>query len=355
MFNDQGVSDLGRLVYFITLPSLLFVNILREVRHFKKHTVRAACHTLSPTQTTAPPPPHTTPHHQTNNQPTQVSVERLRVLWKLPAMALLHVSSGYLLAHVLTRAFGIRGIGRKAVTLCLMFGNVGALSIAVINTLCADEPLKSMVGANCNTRGVEYISFYLIAQNILMFTWAEEIVKDHSDEEEEDDDDEEDDGGGGAFPAALPVLQGGAEAGASAAAADGEGAGEEVLGDGDVEEQGNGSAAPVVVRRGGGASQPLAIRRGNSVRFHPEEGGGAYDGTPGAPPGLPTRRGRVGSLDRPPPGTLPPPPSLASSLSGGPGRERLKRFYSQSSILDPEDINSLLSRCARRSIERRGP
>ena len=31
MFNDQGVSDLGRLVYFITLPSLLFVNILREV------------------------------------------------------------------------------------------------------------------------------------------------------------------------------------------------------------------------------------------------------------------------------------------------------------------------------------
>lgn len=32
VFNDQGVSDLGRLVYYITLPSLLFVNILREVR-----------------------------------------------------------------------------------------------------------------------------------------------------------------------------------------------------------------------------------------------------------------------------------------------------------------------------------
>jgi hypothetical protein len=34
---------------------------------------------------------------------------------------------------------------------------------------------------------VEYISFYLIAQNVMMFTWAEEIVKDHSDEEGEED------------------------------------------------------------------------------------------------------------------------------------------------------------------------
>ena len=33
VFNDQGVSDLGRLVYHVTLPSLLFVNILREVSH----------------------------------------------------------------------------------------------------------------------------------------------------------------------------------------------------------------------------------------------------------------------------------------------------------------------------------
>ena len=31
VFNDQGVSDLGRLVYHVTLPALLFVNIISEV------------------------------------------------------------------------------------------------------------------------------------------------------------------------------------------------------------------------------------------------------------------------------------------------------------------------------------
>ena len=73
----------------------------------------------------------------------------------------------------------------------MMFGNVGALSIAVINTLCASEPLRSGVGPMCAVRGVEYISFYLITQNILMFTWAEEIVKNHDDEDMEDEEEEE--------------------------------------------------------------------------------------------------------------------------------------------------------------------
>lgn len=36
-----------------------------------------------------------------------------------------------------------------------MFGNVGSLSIAVIGTLCADEPLVSMVGPTCNVKGRE--------------------------------------------------------------------------------------------------------------------------------------------------------------------------------------------------------
>src|SRR6056297_707150 len=54
VFNDQGVSDLGRLVYHVTLPALLFVNIISEV-----------------------------------------TVARLMVLWKLPVLALVHVCSGF--------------------------------------------------------------------------------------------------------------------------------------------------------------------------------------------------------------------------------------------------------------------
>ncbi len=179
----------------------------------------------------------------TNATNPQVTLERLQVLWKLPAMALIHVTTGFFLARFLTRTLGIRGIGRKAVTLCLMFGNVGALSIAVVNTLCQDEPLKSEVGPLCNTRGVEYISFYLIAQNILMFTWAEEIVKDHSGEEEEDLD-LEGEGEGEEAVDRVAALPSPLQAGESS----------ETLGDGDVEEQ-DGAAAG----RARPASQPQAI------------------------------------------------------------------------------------------------
>ncbi len=81
-------------------------------------------------------------------------------------------------------------------------------------------------------------------------------------------------------------------------------------------------------------------------------GAGGGRGAP-LPPSLSSgRRGRVGSLDHgrlPPPGAAVPvpatPPSLAASFSGGATQGgRLKRFYSQPSILDPEDINSLMSR-----------
>lgn len=44
VFNDQGVSDLGRLVYHVTLPSLLFVNILRQVR---RRSLRQVAHPLA--------------------------------------------------------------------------------------------------------------------------------------------------------------------------------------------------------------------------------------------------------------------------------------------------------------------
>ena len=32
VFNEKGLSDLGRLVYNLSLPSLVFSNILTEVR-----------------------------------------------------------------------------------------------------------------------------------------------------------------------------------------------------------------------------------------------------------------------------------------------------------------------------------
>eukprot|EP00952_Eustigmatos_sp_NYUAD-ZCMA_P010354 42477-Eustigmatos_ZCMA.PRE.1 len=50
--------------------------------------------------------------------------------------------------------FRLKGIEEKAVKLCLMFGNCGALAIALIGTLCGDDPLSSEVGPICNIRGV---------------------------------------------------------------------------------------------------------------------------------------------------------------------------------------------------------
>lgn len=83
----------------------------------------------------------------------QVSVARLLVLWKLPAVAVVHVSCGYLLAKVMNRFLGLKGIEAGAVTLALMFGNVGSLTIAIIGTLCGDDPLASKVGPKCAVKG----------------------------------------------------------------------------------------------------------------------------------------------------------------------------------------------------------
>ena len=279
VFNDQGVSDLGRLVYHVTLPALLFVNIISEV-----------------------------------------TVARLLVLWKLPAMALLHISSGYLLARLLNKVFRIRGIGQKAVTLCLMFGNVGSLSIAIIDTLCTEEPLASEVGPSCALKGVEYISFYLITSNILMFSWAEEIVKDHSDDHDVDSlvdglgeyvDDEEEEEAEDSPAYATPVTIPGAVG---------------------VPTDDPQLPPPLPVRP---SSLSTSRRKGSFVRFH--EGGIEATSMDAAEAGeRPASRGR--SQD----GVLvPAPPS--SDGSGG-GTPRLKRFYSQPQMLDQEDINSILSR-----------
>ncbi|KAM3571679.1 hypothetical protein VYU27_006288 [Nannochloropsis oceanica] len=286
VFNDQGVSDLGRLVYHVTLPALLFVNIISEV-----------------------------------------TLARLLVLWKLPAMALLHVSSGYLLAKCLTSFFRIRGIGNKAVTLSLMFGNVGSLAIAVVDTLCADEPLASEVGPTCALRGVEYISFYLITQTILMFTWAEEIVKDGTGDEDEDEDDDEDEdeeellhsfkeedeedlirgtfagGEGDAGEVESPTY-------ATPVTIPGAASPPPIAADGQVQHQQRIGLLSSSRRRNGGG--------GSFVRFHTSDSD-ADD----------SRHGRI-----------------APSSDGGGGTPRLRRLHSQSQILDEEDINSILSRYA---------
>jgi len=291
VFNDQGVSDLGRLVYHVTLPALLFVNIISEV-----------------------------------------TVARLLVLWKLPAMALLHVSSGYLLAKCLTSFFRIRGIGNKAVTLSLMFGNVGSLAIAVIDTLCADEPLASDVGPACALRGVEYISFYLITQTILMFTWAEEIVKDgRGDDEGEEDEDEED--------ALFDCEEVGEEEFMRGTFAEGE---EEE----EVESPGYatpvtipGAAAPLPIAADGQIPQQLPVLSSSFSQQQQRERVGSLSTS---------RRRGGGSLVRFHSADSEADDSrhggVAPSSDGGGGTPRMRRLHSQPQILDQEDINSILSR-----------
>ena len=135
VFDESGISDLGRLIYYISLPCLIFTNIL-----------------------------------------TEVDTEKLGELWRLPFFAVLHITSGYIIGKILNGILRLKGLEAKATILCSMFGNVGALTIAVVDTLCKDEPLLSAIGPTCATEGVSFVAFYLITQNILMFTWGESIL-----------------------------------------------------------------------------------------------------------------------------------------------------------------------------------
>ena len=54
VFDEGGISDLGRLIYFISLPCLIFTNII-----------------------------------------TEVDIDKLSELWRLPVFAVLHITSGY--------------------------------------------------------------------------------------------------------------------------------------------------------------------------------------------------------------------------------------------------------------------
>jgi len=137
VFDQRGVSDLGRLVYHITLPCLLFGKILKEF-----------------------------------------SLERVRILWILPASCAAHVLAGFLMAQAAARTCRLDKMERKVATACTMFGNVGALAIAVVDSLCHSEALVAATGdqQECSSVGISYIAFYLITQNILMFTWGESMM-----------------------------------------------------------------------------------------------------------------------------------------------------------------------------------
>ena len=138
VFDSKGVSDLGKLVYHVSLPCLLFTKILYEF-----------------------------------------TIKRLALLWILPLCALLHVASGYVIGMVLSRALCVKNAQERRVCVAsTMFGNVGALAIAVMDSLCHSESLAAVAGSQreCSSIAISYIAFYLITQNVLMFTWGETLM-----------------------------------------------------------------------------------------------------------------------------------------------------------------------------------
>ncbi|KAG8466265.1 hypothetical protein KFE25_002021 [Diacronema lutheri] len=135
IFDSKGISDLGRLVYHITLPALLFSKILKEF-----------------------------------------SLERVHVVYWLPVFCVLHAVIAFFISRLLGCLLGISPFELRVVMGSLMFGNVGALAIAVVSTLCTSEPLLSEVGPTCEARAVSYIAWYLIAQNVIMFSWGEALL-----------------------------------------------------------------------------------------------------------------------------------------------------------------------------------
>ena len=132
VFDSKGVSDMGKLVYHISLPCLLFSKILYEF-----------------------------------------SIERMKLLWVLMFACVAHVLSAYVIAEISGRLLWIGKMERKVATASMMFGNVGALAIAVVDSLCHSKTLVDLTGSQqeCSSIGISYIAFYLITQNILMFSW----------------------------------------------------------------------------------------------------------------------------------------------------------------------------------------
>lgn len=138
VFDQKGISDMGKLVYHISLPSLLLVNILRVV-----------------------------------------TIDHLRKLWILPFFCSVHISGAWLVASVMCKCLKLSDVETRPALATVMFGNVGALAIAVMKALCQEKPFsgKQFGGpTHCAATATSYIAFYLITQNIWMFTWGERIL-----------------------------------------------------------------------------------------------------------------------------------------------------------------------------------
>jgi len=138
VFDQKGISDMGKLVYHISLPSLLLANILREV-----------------------------------------TFDHLRKLWILPFFCTLHISGAWLVASLMCKLLKLSDVEARPALATVMFGNVGALAIAVVKALCQEKPFSGpRFGGpvHCAATATSYIAFYLITQNIWMFTWGERIL-----------------------------------------------------------------------------------------------------------------------------------------------------------------------------------
>lgn len=146
IWDKQGISDLGKLVFSMSMPALIFSKVI-----------------------------------------VQVSVENLKQLWILPVMCVLHITSAYIIFAAINFIFRLKGSDAKAVLGMNMFGNCGSLAIAVMQALCGSEPLKSKMGGTdaCNNAGVSYCAFYVIAWNIFIWGVGDAMLFPEVEEEEE--------------------------------------------------------------------------------------------------------------------------------------------------------------------------
>jgi len=129
VFDHKNISDLGRLVYYVSLPCLLFSKIAYVI-----------------------------------------SAEELGTVWGMDAICMIHVFGAMLISFVLSKLCGLNSVERVGFQASMMFGNTGSLTIAVLGTLCYIEPLQQEAGPMCMHDGTAYVAFYLLGQNLIMFT-----------------------------------------------------------------------------------------------------------------------------------------------------------------------------------------
>eukprot|EP00931_Biecheleriopsis_adriatica_P046937 TRINITY_DN27016_c0_g1_i1.p1 TRINITY_DN27016_c0_g1~~TRINITY_DN27016_c0_g1_i1.p1 ORF type:complete len:510 (-),score=119.52 TRINITY_DN27016_c0_g1_i1:179-1708(-) len=137
IWDKQGISDLGKLVFHMSMPALVFGKVLDEI-----------------------------------------SVAVLQELWMLPVACFLHIMSAYVVMTALNFVFRLEEADGKAALAATMFGNCGSLAIAVISALCASDPLMTEMGgqAACSARGVSYCAIYVIAWNILLWGLGDALL-----------------------------------------------------------------------------------------------------------------------------------------------------------------------------------